>query len=102
MLLDLFVRLRDAGEDASVGKTKLAGAQGSFILPVLHFYQFVSSRTSCLRLKPTSPGSPGSRSGPKLCIQLCIKGAFWRSWLRPPRVWLQEASQFCSSEKPAS
>lgn len=57
MLLDLFVRLRDAGEDASVGKKKLAGAQGSFILPVLQFYQFVSSRTSCLRFKPTSLGS---------------------------------------------
>lgn len=57
MLLDLFVRLRGAGEDASVGKKQLAGAQGSFILPVLHFYQFASSRTSRLRLKPTSLGS---------------------------------------------
>lgn len=54
------------------------------------FYSFISLSAAELPVCALNQllWAPGSRLGPKLCIQLCIRGAFWCSWLLLLLVWL--------------
>lgn len=85
MLLDLFVQLQDAGEDAVVGTLQNNLSSPRFITLSAAQLPVCSSSQRC---RAPEARLVAACLGLKLCIELCIKGSFSSSPPPPLVVWL--------------